>query len=198
MPTFKRCDSSVEKMAKALISEFETNYPLEANEVRIDYLFAYGDRDEVSGELITDALKKGGMKCLGITRKLSLKDRSKGLGDAEICLDGDYWAEASDAEKRSLLDHELHHLAATAKRDDLGRPIIKLRLHDVEFGWFAVVAARHGDYSQERMQARRLMDKFGQFFWPDIAESYKHTSRFHKLESLDKQAVVINAETNFR
>lgn len=182
MATFKRCDKSVSDMAARLMEEFDSHQSLVDNEVRIDFLFAYGDRDETTGGLISNALQKAGMKCLGITRKLPLKDRAKGLGDAEICLDGDYWEEADEPERRSLLDHELQHLVSTLDRDDLGRPIIKLRKHDVEVGWFKEVAARHGNHSQERIQAAKLMDTYGQFFWPGIVES-RELSRFRKLET---------------
>ena len=55
------------------------------------------------------------------------------------------------------------------KRDDLGRPILQLRMHDFEVGWFKEIAARHGEASQERQQAHAVMQDSGQYFWPDIA-----------------------------
>jgi hypothetical protein len=53
-------------------------------------------------------------------------------------------------------------------RDDLKRPKLKLRKHDVEVGWFAIVAGRHGSASLEIEQAKAVMDSYGQLFWPCI------------------------------
>lgn len=176
MPTFQRCDERVNAMADELLCEFATHQPLLDAKVKIDFVFAFPDYDEDSGEPINDALRKNGCKALGICRKLALKDRALGRGDAEISLDGEWWRQSDNSERRALLDHELHHLDVkrnkdgTAQRDDLGRPILKLRPHDHEFGWFEVIAARHGVASQERIQARRIMEQSGQFYWPDLCQ----------------------------
>lgn len=182
MSTYKKCGSDVRDMADALISKYETHASLTDNHVEIDFLFAYGDRDDTTGELISDALKLHGVKALGIARKLPLKDRAKGMGDAEICLDGDWWEAADEKEQAALLDHELHHLVATADRDAIGRPVIKLRKHDYQFGWFSIIAQRHGVHSQERQQAAAMMEVSGQFYWPALATTAKG-SRFQKLET---------------
>lgn len=176
MPTFERCDESINELAAELIAKYETHEPLKAAKVKVDYVFAYGDVDD-KGKQLNDALTKNGIKCLGLTRKISLKDRALGRGDAEISLDGDWWKEASAEQQAALLDHELHHVAVKTDKagniqwDDLGRPQIKLRKHDVEVGWFACIAERHGAASQERIQAASIMDMTGQYFWPGIAPS---------------------------
>lgn len=155
MPTFKKDDGTLVHMAMQIMKEFETHQPLIDAEVRVDYLFAFGDLDD-HGEVIGNALTKNGVKALGITRKLGLKDRAKGLGDAEILIDGDWWDSVSPQERRALLDHELHHISVNGeKRDDLGRPVLKLRKHDWEAGFFAIIAQRHGVHSMERQQAKR-------------------------------------------
>lgn len=177
MATFKRCDDSVKEMADKLLSEFETHKPIVDAKLRIDFLFAFPELDETTGEPVNDALTKNGIRALGICRKIPLKDRAKGMGDAEICLDGHWWEHSDQAEQRALLDHELHHLVPTSKRDDLGRPLLKLRKHDFEFGWFSVIAARHGTASQERIQAKRMMDNAGQYFWPDLAQTQTRMTR---------------------
>ena len=169
MPTFLRCDESVNAMAKSLIAEFDTHHPLNARGVIIDFVFAFPDKDDDTGEAINDAITKGGMKCLGLCRKIPLKDRALGRGDAEITLDGDWWGGATTEEARALLDHELTHLRVMDENDDLGRPILKLRKHDFEVGWFGIVAKRHGSASQEQIQAKTIMDRAGQLFWPGIA-----------------------------
>lgn len=183
MPTFKRCDESVSEMAQNLISSFKTHKHLLDYEVKIDFVFAYGDRDEVTTEKKNDALTKNGVKALGICRKLPLKDRAMGRADAEISIDGDWWETATDDDRRALLDHELHHIAVkSSDRDDLGRPKLGMRPHDFEFGWFKVIAQRHGMASQEQKQARRMMDEGGQFFWPDIHAAESTKGRMAKLE----------------
>jgi hypothetical protein len=170
MPTFQRCPSEVNDLARELMFEFKTHQPLIDAKVRIDYVFALADRDD-SGAPKGCALKKNGVRALGIARKLPLKDRALGRADAEIAIDGDWWAEASHEERRALLDHELHHLLVKpGATDDLGRPVIALRAHDFDFGWFKVVASRHGMHSIERAQAKRMMDDAGQYFWPTLFE----------------------------
>lgn len=190
MPTFKRADKSVEALATELIGKYDAHKPLIAVPVLIDYVFAYADTDD-DGEPINDALTLHGYKCLGITRKLALKDRAMGRGDAEVCMDGDWWHKASPDEQAALLDHELHHVsvkrdkAGNIQFDDLNRPQIKLRKHDVEVGWFSVIAQRHGLASQERIQARRIMDSAGQFYWPDLAPAAQIISGGKKSKPLD-------------
>lgn len=173
MPTFERCDESVELLARELLNRYESHYPVRDAGVTIDFVFAYADEDD-EGNPKGNALSKNGQAALGITRKISLKDRACDRADAEIALDGNWWKEASDEDRAGLLDHELHHIMVVvedgaAKRDDLGRPVIKLRHHDVEFGWFRIVAERHGKHSPEQIQAKWLLDVHGQAFWPDLA-----------------------------
>jgi hypothetical protein len=95
-----------------------------------------------------------------------------GRGDAEICLDYDWWQTASDEEQRSLLDHELHHIQVKIDKrglvlDDIGRPVLKLRFHDVQIGWFKITAARN-PLGVERLQAKALLLDGGQYFWPEL------------------------------
>jgi len=94
----------------------------------------------------------GGVKALGICRKIPLKERALGRGDAEICLDGEWWKDAPEPEQRALLDHELHHIEVKIIEgamacDDLGRPLLKIRKHDYELGLFTIIAQRHGRHS---------------------------------------------------
>ena len=174
MPTFQKCPIAVNEMANGLLVEYETHKPLLDARVKIDFVFAFSDKDE-GGNPTNNALSKNGVKALGITRKIPLKDRVLGRGDAEIALDGDWWEAATAEAQAALLDHELHHLSLKIDkrglvRDDIGRPIIVLRKHDYEFGWFNIIAERHGKHSQERIAATRMMDEAGQYFWPEFAK----------------------------
>lgn len=172
MPTYKRADKSVEDLAQAILLEFESHGPLLDARVKIDFLFAFADLDK-HGMPRNNALVHNGVKALGLARKLPLKQRAMGRGDVEVSLDGDWWKEASEAEQKALLDHELHHFCVMVDsrgimRDDLNRPRIQLRKHDFEFGWFSIIAERHGDASQERKVAQAIMDRAGQYFWPQF------------------------------
>lgn len=172
MPKFERCDSDVPEMADGILNRYETHADLIEAGVKVDYVFAFADRDEDTNERLGPALTHGGYPCLGICRKIGPKDRALGRGDAEISLDGDWWTLHTDAEREALLDHELHHIEiaktseGTMRRDDDGRPKIKLRKHDFDFGWFKVIAARHGAFSQECIQAKSIVDSTGQLLFP--------------------------------
>lgn len=172
MPTYERADEEVEKMAEAILNRFESHRPLVEAGVKFDFVFALPTLNE-NGEPTGDAIKKNGVKALGLCRIINLKDRTMGRGDVEILIDLPWWEDATDEQREALLDHELHHAAVKLKngvvqRDDLQRPLIKLRKHDVEVGWFDIIALRHGAASQERIQAKSLSDDVGQLYWPDL------------------------------
>ncbi len=176
MPTFQKCPNDVRELAAKILCQFESHKPLIDAGVKVDLLFAYCDRDD-AGEPTNEAISHHGQKAYGLCRILGLKDRTMGRGDAEIMLDGDWWQETATEEQQSaLLDHELHHVALRLKQqqttfDNLGRPKLRLRKHDVQFGWFACIAERHGKNSIEQIQAASLMDTLGQFFWPALASA---------------------------
>jgi hypothetical protein len=174
MPAYSPAPLAVRDLAQAILQEYDTHRPTLDAGVKIDYVFAFADLDPDSGEKINDAIRVRGFRALGVTRKLPLKDRSMGRGDAEITIDGDWWNGAGDADRKSLLDHELHHIEVkTDKRgaltDDLGRPLLKMRRHDREYGWFDIIAKRHGKHSQEVQQAQHMMDRAGQLYFPELA-----------------------------
>ncbi len=169
MSTFQKCPASVYAMASGILKEFPSHEPLVVAKVKVDFLFALADRDD-HGAVRGSALNLHGRACLGIARKIKLKDRVMGRGDCEVSLDGDWWAQASEAEQRALLDHELHHFVVqmdgkTPVTDDIGRPVIGMRAHDWEFGWFEVIAARHGLASQEVQQAKLMVESTGKIFF---------------------------------
>lgn len=165
--TFQKCPKAVHELAQEILNEFDCYEDYRHIGLKIDLVFAFKDEKQIGAT----ALKKNGQRALGICRKISLKDRALGRGDVEIALDGDWWNQASEKEQRALLDHEIYHIGLeNGKRDDLGRPVVFMRLHDIEVGWFTAVAERHGEHSMERHQAKRIMDARGQYYWPDIAD----------------------------
>lgn len=178
MHTFERCDKSVEKLATEVLKKHESHKPLLDAKVTVDFVFAYPEYDEKTGRPLNDALTKNGVKALGIARKIPLKDRALGRADAEIAIDGDWWQKAPALEQEAMLDHELTHISVKIDKrglvtDDLGRPVIQLRHHDVECGWFKIVAERNGKHSIEQYQAKIIMDEMGQCFWPDLVKQLK-------------------------
>ena len=177
-------------MAAEILHAFETHAPLLDAGVTTDFVFAYGERDD-DGELTGDAITHHGVKALGLCKKVKLEDRALGQADTRIVIDGDWWSTAPEAEQRALLDHELHHIEVKVDKrglvlDDLQRPVVNLRKHDVEIGWFKVIAARHGIDSQERIQARQIMADNGQYFWPEVAVGLElGTKSPRKLSDVD-------------
>ena len=174
MATFQKCESDVEQIVDELLHEYQTHRQTVEAEVKVDLIFAFANVDE-DGEKKGVALKLHGIRALGITKATSLKDRVMGRGDVEILLDGDWWKTATIEEQRALVDHELTHIEVCVdehgviETDDYHRPIVKMRKHDYEFGWFNVIAERHGRSSIERQQAAIIMDGSGQYYWPTVA-----------------------------
>jgi hypothetical protein len=91
-----------------------------------------------------------------------------------MMLDGERMDAWTSKRLQAVIDHELRHLMlATNKRtgeiqrDDEGRPKLRLRPHDFEFGWFARTAELYGEESYEVSQAREIVAaQFVQAFLP--------------------------------
>lgn len=174
MSVYQRCPKEVEEIAREILCGYTEHKPLLDARVKIDFIFAYAE--DTPGAV---AIRHHGIRAIGLCRRIGLKDRVMGRGDAEIVLDGDWWKEATAAQARALLDHELHHLEIVTDKhgrvqwDDLRRPKLKLRPHDFEFGWFVEMARRHKAAAQESIQAKTIMDAAGQWLWPDLMKGGK-------------------------
>ncbi len=120
------------------------------------------------------ALKVGGREALGCIRVTKLTERTLGLGDALMILDGESMIAWSSKRLQAVIDHELRHLmlaknkrTGEIKLDDEGRPKLRIRPHDFEFGWFARTAELYGEESYEVSQAREIVAaQFVQNFLP--------------------------------
>ena len=178
MPTFKAAPKAVADLAREILIQYDTHKPLLDARVKLDFVFAYADENE-AGLPRNFAITHHGRRVFGQARVIKLKDRVMGRGDAEITLDANWWDAATEPQQRALLDHELHHVMVKTDKhgrfefDDIHRPAIGMRPHDYEFGWFTVIAARHGADSVEQEQAARMMTTSGQFYWPGIAAKSK-------------------------
>ena len=159
----------------ALLAEVaKAHHPnLIEEEVRIGVLMAYAE--DVEDEEPKPAIVDRGRAVMAKVRIVALRDRAHGMPDAEMQIDARKWDLLSPDEKKALLDHELTHLVfvvskGAVARDDLRRPKLKIRPHDVEVGWFAEVAARHGEASQEVQQARQVFVEHGGVLFPHLQE----------------------------
>jgi hypothetical protein len=138
--TYENCDDSVYRLLETLVSEHRDD--LARCDVRIRLLFAHGDDGH-------PAIRHRGHPALGLCKVNNLRDRTEGKADATIVLDGDRWGSLSTRAQRALVHHELHHLVATDDRDPLGRPVLRMREHDWEFGGFDEILALYcGDSSE--------------------------------------------------
>lgn len=174
MPNYEKDDGRIAAIAEYCIERYHGH--LRDNGVTIDFLFAHAKTNQ-NGDVEDAALKLNGYPCGAIVRIVGLKDRTKGNADAEIVVDGDQWDEWSRAEQIALIDHELQHLTLVPskdgkgiKRDDLDRPKLKMRLHDRQFGWFDIIARRHGEAAFEVKQATEMFTdiEFRQLYLPSL------------------------------
>ena len=151
MTTYTPASKGMQERAGDIIRRY---YPiLQLVDIKIDILMAATDEED--GEPV----KLNGYPCQAVVRILGPKERAKGQGDAEIVIDEANWNDLTTAEQDALLDHEIYHLEVVIgqnhkpKVDPYGRPKLKMRLHDRQFGWFDEIASRHGTASVEVKQA---------------------------------------------
>lgn len=176
MPTFKNEPEVLRQTINEVLKAHPCYEPLLERNVKIDAIFAYANQDE-NNKPIGNAITVNGVKALGKCKVVSLKDRAKGHGDAEIIIDGDHWDQVGIGEQFALVDHELYHIVlnqtktGVVRLDDLGRPKLRIRKHDYQFGWFTEIARRNGAFSGEQLQARQIFEEAGQFYWPAITQA---------------------------
>jgi hypothetical protein len=193
MSTYQKAPQEINDLAAEILRQFETHKDLIAAQVRVDFIFSSGQQDE-DHNVTSPAIMHHGMPALGLCSIIPPKGRAMGRGDAEIILDADWWADAMEPEQKALLDHELHHIAVCSNRagivkhDDLGRPKLRMRKHDVQIGWFTVIAERHGMHSMERIQAKEIAAEKGQYFWPNIFNKAASTKPLKNLRKKPAEA----------
>jgi hypothetical protein len=173
MSTYERASKEIEQKIARIMERYHE--PLGEAEVTIDTLLCFARRD-ANDDPIGPAIKNAGYACMATTKIVGIKDRAKGQADAELLLDGDRWPELSDAEQDAVIDHELTHLELQVgddglRIDDLGRPKLRMRLHDHQFGWFDDIVRRHGRNSIEWHQYEHFEDvSYKQLWLPCIEE----------------------------
>ena len=138
-------------------------------EIKIDLVMV---EETTSGR---PALMLHGWPAAALTRATSALERAMGRGDAEIQIAKVRWCSMTERQRRALLDHELQHIQL--KKDQLdcvlldinGRPMVTMRQHDVQVGWFLEVAQRWGEDSIEQQQSREIFEQHKQELFPFLA-----------------------------
>lgn len=165
----KMPDETTERVARLL----KLYHPeVAAAGVRIDLLSVVDGKDG-------PALKLHGYACDAVVRATNVKERTKGAGDVEIVFDEARYMAMNEAQRDGLCDHELEHIelkidAKTdrVKLDCLGRPKVGMKKHDAQFGWFKVIAERHGQASGECEQAAAILLDGAQSYFAFHAVKY--------------------------
>ncbi len=162
--TYLRASVDVLKVCQSIIDEHYQE--LRSARLTVEALTVHTDKDT------EEALTLRGRPCFAIIRKTNTKERTAGRADAEITIDREKYADMSERQRRALLHHELNHLEVCydkddeIKRDTAGRPVLTIREHDYEVGWFHNIAALYGADSIEVRQARTLLQgKLGQTYF---------------------------------
>lgn len=155
MPRYEKAGVEVGQIIERMVDRYHPQ--LRDAKVTIECLMAFPTTDK-NGDSSGPALKHQGYPVAASVKVIGLKERTAGRSDVEILIDGEQWDERSDAEKDALVDHELEHLElkndkdGALVRDDLDRPRLKIRKHDVQVGWFDAIVRRHGRAAIEFQQ----------------------------------------------
>lgn len=121
-------------------------------------------------------LKLHGYPCAAVVKAVDVKGRAMGRGDVEIVIDEARYLAMPDAQKDGLLDHEIEHIElqigkkGRVKLDCCRRPKVKMRLHDLQVGWFTSIAERHGAASLECQQATTMYLQHAQTFFAFVGD----------------------------
>ena len=173
MTTYDTAPQEVLDLIKSTMEQYHDE--LHNAGVTVDAMFAY----DANGE---HPVKHGGYPALAYIKITSLKNRIKGMADAEITIDGDAYNAMNELQRIALIDHELHHLIIARdkedhiKFDDAERPKLKIRKHDYQMGWFRDIALRHKENSPEVYQAQMLWQADATTFFSKVVEQTQQTS----------------------
>lgn len=152
--TYDKPDEEMKRLLAKVIKEHHKRL-LDAD-VQVLLLVAYGPVNE-DGETIGPAIQHAGVPALGVAKIIKLPHRVAGLGDAEITIDGDWWAEASARERMGLLDHELTHLEVVHE-SVLRKP--KRALEVVE-GDDGTIKLKRDQQAEEETASKPVLDSAG-------------------------------------
>jgi hypothetical protein len=174
---YEKCDDEVEDLIQKVLGNWHKDrlFLKRLDEIDIGAIF-YLAKTDAEGKVIGPPLKLHGYACAATIKVNSLKHRAQGLADATICIDGESWKTSSNERRISLIDHELEHLERVVKNDapaddDLGRPLLRVKLHDWQLGGFRVIAERHREAAWEVEMAQDFATEYGQLLFPFAAKA---------------------------
>lgn len=181
MNTYKAAGLDIARRAKRLVKKYHDN--LAQARVRIDFLFVTTDGEDGC------ALKCNGYPALAVASVIPQNNRVGLKADARIIVDKAAWDELTEKQRDAFLDHELQHFEAvmndnTVALDGNDRPKIRMRKHDVQLGFFSVIAKRHGEHSQEVIQARALVEHAADTLFPGFEFMAKPLPGQRKMPSV--------------
>lgn len=162
----------IDGIISTLIDGKEYHETLKETKARIGVLFFVGEKDD-------QVLRHHGQECYAYIKPVGLRERALGMPDAMIVVDKKKWEDLGEETQTALIDHELYHIfvpedaSGALKRDDLNRPVFRIRPHDVEIGWFRRIAEEHGEAALEVRQARALVEADGQIFFAFMGKMAK-------------------------
>lgn len=171
-------------------------------DVRVDVLMA--SRTSKDGTLLPGAVKDRGYAAAASVKVVPLKQRALEQGDALVTICAYAWKLMTEPERLALLDHELEHVRVLAEGDGgfvhvgkdgqlngaialdaLGRPRLRLVLHDWQLGGFRSVAQRHGKAAPEIIALEACRDEDGQYYWDwDVLKCLPRAGREADLSAL--------------
>lgn len=155
----------VARRAKRLLKKQEYHQPLLKARVRIGFVFVTTDGEDGA------PVKVNGYPALAAASIVPQKFRTGIKEDGRVTIDKEAWDDLTEKQKDALLDHELYHFQPvidenTVALDGNDRPRLRLRKHDVQMGFFSVIAKAHGEHSQEVIQARALVEHAAETLFP--------------------------------
>lgn len=118
------------------------------------------------------ALKHHGYPAYAIVSVVKLKDRVAKMEDCRIAVDELAWNENDQEWRKALLSHELEHVVVVkdkegkVKKDAIGRPKLKLRVHDFRCEGFVRTIEKHGAKAIEAQSYKNLHKMMSQMKFP--------------------------------
>jgi hypothetical protein len=164
--SFERIENNPNTIeAHELLGEVIAKYHAERWEAELTVAALFVDEVDKEGES-KPTLVVGGYQAPASIKVMGLKYRALGVADVLVVLDASSWEAMSSPSRAALLDQQLERVTVDAdKRDDLGRPVCKLRKPDIRLEGFKSVAKRHGQDSIVAIQAAAHRDAAGQYCW---------------------------------
>lgn len=146
------CDREVADLAAELLEAHHR--PL--HEAGVSFYWEFANVEAEDGKEPPPALKDRGRQVACRVKVTPYAQRTKGLADAVITLDGDRWRTWSEAEQRAIIDGALESLELVCDResgdvlaDNCGRPRLRVRPGDLHVDGHEAVLRRHGRASLE-------------------------------------------------